>query len=111
MTIPRPLQHTTRRLTDAVREMFAGVRHGGLPKEEASLGVHLRGNRALYESLVAVLKTRIEGRALQPEPTDPLVAKSMIARDREIQWAVAMLERVFTSPTNDGPAGNGEPPA
>jgi hypothetical protein len=110
MTIPRPIHRTAQRLADVVGRMLPYLRHGGLTREESSLGIHLRGNQALRDALVAFLKTRIEGRAQQQEPTDPLVCKSWLARDREIQWAINRLDFVFRSPVRDA-ADDGEQPA
>ena len=69
-----------------------------LTASESRLGIHLRGNQDLFESLRDLIQERIEGRAKLPEPTDPLTCKSMVARDRELQAILARLEFVYRSP-------------
>lgn len=69
-----------------------------LTKQEAELGIHLRGNERLYTALVDLIETRIEARAALPEPSEPLVCKSMMAKDRELRWLLSRLAFVYKSP-------------
>jgi hypothetical protein len=110
MTIPRGFTPGRRRLTDVVREMIPHLRNALTPDERA-LAIHLRGNEALYLALTTLVRSRIEGRAKLPEPTDPLAAKSMVARDRELQWVLARLEFVYRSPVSQPAEDDSEPPA
>ena len=98
MTIPKALHDMLpKKVSDLVREMIPRFRHT-LTKEEADLGVYLRGNTALLESLKALIRTRMEGRASLPVPIDPLVCKVMMERDRELQWLLSRLEYIHASP-------------
>jgi hypothetical protein len=108
MTIPKFTQEVREKLSDYVRNLFPVVRTR-MSKEEVDLGIHLRGNPKLYEALTAIIKTRIEGRAGIPEPSDPLDCKSMLARDRELQWLLSRLAFVYSSPVNQ--QEDGELPA
>lgn len=99
MTIPKPF----RRVTDLALELLARKAPAiTLSRGEIHLAEHLRGNEPLYQAICGILRERMAGRASVPEPTDPLVAKSMIARDREIQWLLGRLETVYKSPVNSG---------
>jgi len=80
-----------------VRGMVPSLRYR-FTKEESDLAVHLRGNEALYESLRMFVESRIAGRAVVPEPTDPVQCKSMVARDRELQWLLGRLGVLYSSP-------------
>ena len=109
MTVGRSILETGQRVSDLVRGLALRRRGPRMTPEEAELANHLRGNTALFESLTRLLQTRIAGRANVPEPSDPLEAKSMLARDREIQWVLKELEALYHAPVN--PAGeSGEPP-
>ena len=109
MTQPPLLERATTRVSDMVRGLIAKKRLPTVAAEEQALAPHLRGNQALYDALVALVRTRIDARLSVAEPTDPLVAKSMIARDRELQWLLGRLESVYRSPVN--PQQSDEPPA
>ena len=93
------MKEAFKRVADIVREMIPRVRYT-ISREEADLGVHLRGNTALYNSLLALINARLRGRASVPEPTDPAACKSIVARDRELLWLLGRLEFIFTSPVN-----------
>lgn len=95
------------RVSDFVRDLIPRMRYR-MSAEEASLAVHLRTNESLYNSLVALITTRIAGRASVSEPTDPLLCKSMLARDRELQWLLSRLEFLRHAPID--PAQSGELP-
>ena len=100
MTAPR-LSATMNRVSDMVREMVPFLRRV-MPPEEVELAVHLRGNEKLYAALTAIIDLRIRGRAGVPEPSDPVLCKSMLARDRELQWLRDALERAYRAPVNSG---------
>ena len=110
MKMAEMYQGVRRKVSDMVREMVA-TRRPDLTAEEEALAVHLRGNVALYSALMALIQTRIGGRANLPEPSDPLVAKSMLARDRELQWLLKVLEHVHLSPVSQSADRDGEQPA
>jgi hypothetical protein len=110
MTIPPGIKSIPRKVSDMVREMVPRFRQA-LSEEEAALGLHLRGNAALLEALTNLLRTRIEGRAQIPAPTDLLVCKAMIERDREIQWIISRLEYIHASPVAELEQSDREQPA
>lgn len=111
MTIPKSVIAATQTVVDFVRGMSMQRQQPQLTAEEAALGPHLRGNTALYESLVNLVQSQIAGRARVPEPSDPLQAKSSIARDRECQRVLARLELVYHSPVSTpGDNNDGELP-
>ena len=93
MTIPRGAQ----RVTEMVLDMIPHLRNRLTPGEQA-LVAHLRGNALLYEALTGLIKSRIGGRSAVAEPSDPLVCKSMLARDRELQWLLGRLDLVYRAP-------------
>jgi hypothetical protein len=94
-----------------VMDMLPRMRGGSLTREEQSVGIHLRGNAALYEGLTDLIRSRIQGRASVPEPTDPVMCKSMVARDRELQWLLVRLEAIYHSPVVQPGHSEGEQPA
>ena len=96
MTMPR-ISSTMNRVSDMVREMVPFLRRAQSP-QEIELALHLRGNVALYNALIAIIDLRIRGRAGVPEPSDPVLCKSMLARDRELQWLRDALERAYRAP-------------
>jgi hypothetical protein len=108
VTIPPFVEQAKKKVSDLVRDLGI-ARRTIVIQEEQRLGPHLRGQAALYDALVALIRTRIDGRAGVPEPSDPMVAKSMIARDRELQWLLSRLESVYRSPVNQ--PNSDEPPA
>lgn len=110
MTVPRGIAAMTRRVSDMVREMIPRLRHPPMKVDEQQLGVYLRGNAPLYGALVGIINSRIAGRANVPEPSDPLICKSMMARDRELQWLLGRLEYVYQSPVQQAHEDS-EPPA
>lgn len=100
VTIPRGMQGAARKVSDLVREMVPFMRRS-LTADEALVAVYLRGNENLLKGLRAMVQSRIEGRAHLPEPSDPLVCKSMVARDRELQWLMSRLEFIHRSPMSE----------
>ena len=92
-----------------VRELIPHLRNR-LSSEEMDLAAHLRGNEKLYDALTGIIRSRIAGRAAVQEPTDPLVCKSMLSRDRELQWFLSRLELCYRAPVSQ-PGQDGEPPA
>jgi hypothetical protein len=71
-----------------------------LTQEEAALGPHLRGNIALYEALVSVVRARLSGRESQPVPSDPLDCRAVMERNYELRWLLARLDAVYRSQVN-----------
>ena len=71
-----------------------------VPPEEMALAPHLRGNERLYEALVALITSRINGRALQPPPSEPVDCVRFLERDYELRWLLSRLESVYRSPVN-----------
>lgn len=110
MTIPRGIHTATRKVSDMVRAMVPHMRQV-LSKDEHQLAVYLRGNEVMFDALTGMIRTRIAGRASLPEPSDPLVCKSMLARDRELQWLLSRLEFVYKSPVSQTAEEDGEQPA
>ena len=110
MTVPRFAQAATQRVSDMVRDLVPFMRNR-LSADERRLGVHLRGNTDLFESISGIIQSRMGGRAKLPEPSDPLMCKSMLARDRELQWLLMRLEQVYRSPATQPGDAEGEPPA
>jgi hypothetical protein len=100
MTVPPGMSSAARKVSDIVREMVPHFRPR-LSRDEQLVGVHLRGNEQLFEGLKGILQSRIEGRARVPEPSDPLVCKSMLAHDREVQWLLSRLEFIYRSPVSE----------
>ena len=96
MTVPRGIKEATQRVSDFVRDLIPQWRKH-LSKEDARLAVYLRGNTDLWEALQALIHTRISGRASVPVPSDPIVCKAMLERDRELQWLLSRLEFVYRS--------------
>lgn len=99
---------TPRRVADMVRELFPTVRQP-FTVEEIAVAEHLRGNERLYQALTGLVRSRIAGRELLPVPSDPLMCKSLMERDRECRWFLARLEAIYRSPNLGADAG--EPPA
>ena len=91
-----------------VRNMVPKFRNR-LDIDEMELGIYLRGNEPLYESLILVIRHRIEGRANLKVPSDPLMCKAILDRDSELQWLLSRLELVYhSSPVQEA---EGEQPA
>lgn len=88
---------TIKRVSDMIREMVPFLRNR-LSKDEMQLGILLRGNTPLYESLCGIIRARIAARASVPAPSEPLVCKSMMERDRELQWLLSRLDLIYRSP-------------
>ncbi len=105
MTTPRGMQGTVRKVSDMVRDMIPRLRHQPLLADEQKVAVHLRGNDMLLEGLRGIIQARIGIRLSLPEPSDPVVCKSMVARDRELQWLLSRLEYIYRSPVSQ-PADN-----
>jgi len=102
------MRSTVHRVSDMVRDMVPFLRYQMTPAE-SDLSIHLRGNEVLYKALTGLLHDRIAGRAKVQEPSDPLVCKSFLARDRELQWVLNRLEFIYRSPVNP-PGGVAEQP-
>jgi hypothetical protein len=101
LTIPPGVQSRIRRVSDVVRDMIPGIRQQQLTSEEASVAIYLRGNENLYNGLKGIVEARIAGRATVAEPSDPVACKSIIARDRELQWLLSRLEHIYSSPLSE----------
>jgi hypothetical protein len=99
-----------RRVSDIVRDMVPFMRNR-MSGAEHDLAVHLRGNEALFNALSTVLRERLEGRARLSEPSDPVACKSMVARDRELQWLLGRLDYLYRSPVATPTDDGGEQPA
>jgi len=99
---------TVNRIMRAVQEWLPQVRNQ-MSRAEVELAPHLRGNEKLLTALTNMINDRIVGRVRVPEPSDPLVCKSMLARDRELQWLLARLEFIYRSPV-DTPGSDAEQP-
>ena len=99
---------TLNRVMRAVQEWLPQVRNQ-MSRVETELAPHLRGNEKLMVALTNMISERIAGRVKIPEPTDPLVCKSMLARDRELQWLLTRLEFIYRSPV-DIPGSDAEQP-
>lgn len=97
-------------LVDYVRQLTAKFRWR-LNPAETELARFLRGNAPLHEALKAFLQERLKGRANVPEPSTPDECKSIVARDREVQWVINRLEFLFKSPVSTPADVEGEPPA
>lgn len=98
------------RLSDWVRKTLP-QKLMEMSARESALAIHLRGNDALYEVLTGLIEDRISGRANLPEPSDPIACKSMLARDRELQWLLSRIEFIYRSPANNPGSDDGEQPA
>ena len=88
---------TLNRVMKAVQDWLPQARNR-MSKSEMDLAIILRGNDKLMAYLTEMINDRIAGRARVPEPSDPLVCKSMLARDRELQWLLSRLEFIYRSP-------------
>lgn len=110
VTMPHIASATARRVSDMVRDMIPKFRQS-LSREETQLGIYLRGNKELFQSLCKIIQFRIEGRANLPLPEKPIECMERIARDKELRWFLSRLEFVYRSPVVQGPESQGEPPA
>ena len=110
MTIPKAVSGAARRVSDLVREMIPQWRQR-LTKDEASLAIYLRGNEDMWKALQAIIQSRITGRASVPVPSDPIVCKAMLERDRELQWLLSRLDFVYRSSASQPEPDDREPPA
>lgn len=110
MTIPRGFQNVSQRVSEMVMGMVPKFRQS-FSKDETELAVHIRGNESLYNSLANLIKSRIEGRAHLPLPSNPLDCHSSMARDRELQWLLSRLEFIYHSPARQEAERTGEQPA
>lgn len=97
MTVPRNMPQMVSKVSEMVRGLIPTYRDR-TTTDERTVGVYLRGNQDLLLGLSGIIKSRIEGRAKVPEPSDPVQCKAMLARDRELQWLLAKLEFIYTSP-------------
>jgi len=110
VTVPRGMGHVARTVADMVREMVPRHRRT-LSEEERIVGVHLRGNDALFNGLKSMIESRIGGRAHLPVPSDPLICKSMLERDNELRWLLSRLEAIHSSPVAEPVEDTREQPA
>ena len=106
MTMPKQIQ----RVRDMVLAMLPGVRVVLTPQEEA-FAPHLRGNAPLHEALKAFITSRINARASQPVPTEPIDCRGSMERDHELRWLLSRLDFIYRSPVHTPAANDGEPPA
>src|SRR6267378_6781315 len=95
------------RVADLIRERL-GLRFTLSPLE-ASLASHLRGNAPLYDSLTEFLQARVQTRASQPPPVDPIACKSLMERDHELRIILNRLEFLYKSPVAPTQNEEGEP--
>ena len=109
MTTPPGLKRVVGSVSGMVRDMIPRLRHR-FTKEETDLAVHLRGNEGLHNSLRELIGSRIAGRVNVPEPSDPVQCKSMLARDRELQWLLGRLSALYSSPVSVPTERDGEQP-
>ena len=100
----------SRRIVDMLRDHIPFMRQRLTPTE-LDIGIHLRGNEALYEALTRLIRTRLEGRAKLPEPSNPIDCKSLVARDCELRWLLNRLDTIYLSPVVQPVDESGEPPA
>ena len=87
----------TDRVSDLVRKMVPRFRFR-LTTDEQTLGIYLRGNASLLESLTNIINRRIEGRANKPVPNDPNICMAVMTGDKELRWLLGRLEDVYRSP-------------
>jgi hypothetical protein len=106
VTTPHPIK----RVRDMVLALFPSHRTLFSPQEEA-FAPHLRGNTPLYEALTTFVNSRIDGRAQQPVPSDPIDCRASMERDYELRWLLSRLDLIYRSPVNPQAADEGEPPA
>lgn len=99
VTVPKGLGEAAGTVRDMVLGMTTKMRQS-LTADEQRLAAHLRGNEDLFEGLKSIIQSRIEGRARLKEPSDPLICKSMLARDRELRSLLNRLEFVYRSPVS-----------
>ena len=81
-----------------------------LTSQEEALAPHIRGNAPLYEALTQFITARINGRAMQPVPNEPIDCRASMERDHELRWLLSRLDFVYRSPVNQSAATEGEPP-
>jgi hypothetical protein len=110
VTIPEFSEGVRRKLSDFVRELLATKQHKPIP-EEQTVGTFLSANPAFTAALRNLIQSRISARASIPEPGEPMDCKSMIARDRELQWLLRRLEDLSLAPASAPGTRAGEPPA
>ena len=109
MTVPPGMRGKAQKVSDYVRNMVPFIRKKATA-EELDLGVHLRGNEGLHESLQKLIHSRIEGRARLSLPSTPSECMISMARDREAQWIQAKLQEVYLSPVMQEIEQEGEQP-
>ena len=80
-----------RRVSDIVREMIPFMRNR-MSGPEHDLAAHLRGNELLFNAFNVVLKDRLEGRARQPVPSDPIKSHMRVVADSELRWLIGRLD-------------------
>ena len=97
------------RVSDTLHKVLSFIRNP-LTQNEQQLGIYLRGNIGLHDALVGMIQFRLDARARVQEPLNPVACKSMVARDRELQWLKGRLDFIFQSPVHE-PVPDSEPPA
>lgn len=106
MTMPRQI----RRVRDMVLAMLPGVRVVLTPPEEA-FAPYIRGNAPLYEALTTFVNARLNARASQPVPPEPIDCRASMERDHELRWLLSRLDFIYRSPVHTPAADENEPPA
>ena len=82
-----------------------------LQPHEHDLAAHIRGNTPLHESLRTFITARINARASQPVPSEPIECRASMERDHELRWLLSRLDFIYRSPVNPAAQEDGEPPA
>ena len=99
---------SVRKVADFVRDRVPFMRRRVDPRDQ-ELAVHLRGNEPLFLALKDIFNSRIGGRAHLNLPSTANECMISMARDRELQWAIAKLDEIYLSPVNEA-VNDGEPP-
>jgi hypothetical protein len=110
MTVPPGLKSVARKVSDVVREMIPRHRVTLTP-EEQTVGIYLRGNKDLYESLRDLIESRIGGRANLSVPSNPIDCKAILDRDHELRWLLNRLAFIYSAPVAQPTDSDGEQPA
>lgn len=102
---------TQRRVVDIVRNMFPSIIRSNMSGAERDLAILLRDNETLFNALVAMLRARLEGRAKQSVPSDPMKSHTRVVADSELRWLIERLDYLYHSPAVDPVDSRSEPPA
>lgn len=97
MTVPKFVQSATKKIADVLQDMVPQWRHELTPSEQR-IGVYLRGNDDLLTGLREIIEERTGRRAALPVPSDPLMCKAVMERDKELRWFLSRLEFIHSSP-------------